>query len=181
VTTVPAASVAVLPGGERRKWILFELGGQTCGLPILQAREILAGYRFTPLPHLPEVCRGVISVRGRPVPVVDLRRRLELPPAASSPASRVIVLEQEADPVGVEVDRVLRLAVVEASAVRAPPALGAAEGPAYLSGVLELDGGRFALLLDVQRILTSPERLALREWAEGVRREAPAAPEETKR
>ena len=74
---------------EESKHVLFVLAGETYGLPILQVKEIISDYELTVLPNLPEFFHGVISLRGEAIPVINLRRRFELPARARDRTSPV--------------------------------------------------------------------------------------------
>ena len=134
-------------GGPKPQVLLFELNGQVYGLDVQWVREVL-GYRpFTPLPSQGNGCAGVIHVRGKVIPVVDLRAKLGTPPAEPGPFSVYVLLERGGKNLALLVDSVLD--VVEAGAPE--EGLDVPSGDGAVRSLLEIDGRTVALL--------SPEKL----------------------
>ena len=95
---VDPETVATGVTGDQAQYLTFVLAGEEYGVDILRVQEIKGWDSATPIPNTPDYIRGVINLRGTIVPIVDLRRRFELPPADYGPTTVVIVLKvQSAD------------------------------------------------------------------------------------
>jgi purine-binding chemotaxis protein CheW len=131
-------------------WVEFRLAGELFALPVAQVTEILRVREVTPVPHPPFPVVGVVNLRGRVVPLLDLRARLELPAPPPDADSRIVLVESQQRRIGLLVDSVERVAQLARSALR--PADPEAEMHA-LRG-LHVAGGRETRLLDLTTILT---------------------------
>src|SRR5690606_9864297 len=135
-----------------RELLVLWLDGDPYALPIERVREIVRLRPITPIPRVPDAVRGVISLRGEIVQVLDLRRRLGLPAAEFGPDQRrhrIVVLHgEDGQMAGLLVDRVSEVLRVAADALR--PA-----APRESDAVVALvpHGERFASLFDVDRLL----------------------------
>ena len=107
---------------------------------------------ITRIPEAPAHIRGVFNLRGRILPVVDLRTRLGLPPAPLTPRSRLILVEAHSRILGLLCDSVSRMTRVAASLVRPPPAEALSAHVDYVTGVAQVSG-RLIILLDLDRVL----------------------------
>ena len=133
-------------------WVTFQLGGETYGLPVASVLEILRVTGITRVPHAPHVVRGVTNMRGKVLPVVDLRVRLAMPAAEITPQSRILVASSHGRLLGLLVDCVEQVERIDRGAVQpAPPDVMTAESD-YIIGVVQL-GERLAVLLDVDLVL----------------------------
>ena len=92
--------------------VVFELSGETYALDILHVHEIIRIQPVTPVPGAPEYIEGLINLRGRVVPIVDLRKRFTLPTRPIGDKSRIIVIQVGDDIVGVVVDAVFEVITV---------------------------------------------------------------------
>lgn len=127
----------------------FEIDGAPYAIPVERVREIVRIGPITPVPRVPADVRGVISLRGEIVQVVDLRRRLGSPPAEIGRASRIVVVFSESGRLaGLLVDAVTEVLRVAQDALR-PPACGDSGAVVALC----TQGGRFVSLIDLERIL----------------------------
>lgn len=144
--------------------VTFRLGRHEFAVDILQLQRILRYEPPAPLPDAPDFLDGIMHVEGRAVPVVDLRRRLGLP-AGTTDDTRIMVLDLVDQRVGIVVDQAREVLRVDAATITAPPPMVAGLAAKYIGGLLER-GGRTIMVLNVHRLLSSEERLALRD-AEG--------------
>lgn len=135
--------------GALLQLLSFELGGALYGIPVERIREIVRIRPMTPVPRLPDPIRGIISLRGEIVQVIDLRRRLKLGASEPSRKGRIIVIQDgNARVAGMLVDAVREvLRVPEESLRPAPP------GESGTVEALCVDGDRFVSLLDLDRML----------------------------
>ena len=131
----------------------FWAGPMMFGLDVLEVQEIVPTQTVTPVPLAPPAVAGVMNLRGQIVTVVDLRRRLDLPPLERAGRSLSIVLRGPLDPVCLRVDRVGDIVELEADAVQPPPET--LDGPVreVLAGVCDHHTERLLLMLDSSKVL----------------------------
>ncbi len=155
------------------KFVTFALGKEKYAVPVLRVKEIIARYDIAPLPKTPVFVEGIISLRGDIIPVVDLRKRFDLPVRDRTDETRLIVLEMDDFYVGIEVDAVFEVIKINAGQIEPPPALVAGLQSDYLEGVCEIDS-RLITILNLDEIFSQQERSALQGSKEAV--EPAAAP-----
>jgi purine-binding chemotaxis protein CheW len=132
--------------------VTFFLGREEFGLPILCSREIVRVGEITRIPEAPPHVRGVLNLRGRVVPIVELRTRMGLSVAPLTPRSRVIMVEVHARLFGLLVDRVSRIAKIPADAIKPAPAEALSSHTDYVAGIAQL-GAELVIVLDVDKAL----------------------------
>ena len=140
--------------------VAFRLGTDEFGVDVYQVQEVIPFEAPRPVPHAPAFIEGVIDVRGVIVPVVDLRKRFELPEARRGPDTRVLLVGFGEETVGLIVDEVTEVVRVPSTEVSEPPSLFRGLAARYLAGLARGPRG-LIILLRVDQILTSEERLAL--------------------
>ncbi|MBI5561952.1 MAG: chemotaxis protein CheW [Deltaproteobacteria bacterium] len=140
--------------------VTFRLGNEEFSLDILKVQEIIRHMELTRVPRTPDFVEGVINLRGRVIPVLDLRKRFGLSAGAKTHETRIIVVDVDDRTVGLKVDAVSEVLRISADTVEPPPALVTNIESDYIKGVGKLDG-RLLILLDVARILTRSEKDAL--------------------
>lgn len=140
--------------------VTFRLGQEEFSLDILKVQEIIRHMELTRVPRTPDFVEGVINLRGRVIPVLDLRKRFGLPDAEDTSATRIIVVEVGGVTVGLKVDGVSEVLRINADTVEPPPALVTSIESDYIKGVGKLDN-RLLILLDVSKILSRSEKDAL--------------------
>ncbi|MDB5294575.1 MAG: chemotaxis protein [Phycisphaerales bacterium] len=172
----PPASGAVSCAAAAGKYLTFALGAEEYGLGILTVREIIGYMDVTAVPRTPPHVRGVINLRGQVIPVVDLRARFSMPPAARTDQTCIVVAEVgggaggRAVNTGVIVDRVCEVLTIPADRIEDAPSFGAAAADAaFVRGVAKV-GDRVKILLDIDRVLAKDDV----EWSPA-RVDAPAA------
>lgn len=139
------------------KHLMLTLAEEGYGLPVHQVREIIRLQKITHVPNMPSCVKGVINLRGRIIPVVDLRTQLGLP-AESNDRTCIIVVTCEAagapaKTTGLIVDRVEDVATIEPHEIEPAPALGHAVTTEYLVGMAKVRDG-VKMLLNLERILS---------------------------
>lgn len=148
------------------KYLTFNLNQKVYGIPILKVREIIGTLPVTPLPQSPEHMKGVINLRGKVIPVMDLRTRLGLSIPEDSTRSCIIVVEPETTNglaiVGMVVDSVNDVAGIKQTDIEQAPQLFAAADTSYILGLAKTaDGVR--ILLDIGKLLDDMGDLTLPE------------------
>lgn len=141
----------------RREVLIFEIGGRRFGLLAAEVRELVRAVTIVPLPLAPTAIEGVINLRGRVVPVLDLRPRLGLPDRPAQPSDHLIIARAGERAVALRVDRALELSWPEVAEV--DPATAAACGGG-VAAVAKLDDG-LAPILDLETFLSSTDSDAL--------------------
>jgi len=139
--------------------VAFRVGPQEFAVDILQVERILRYERPAPLPKAPAFLEGVVRYEGGAVPVVDLRKRLELADPVRE-ETRLVVLNLEDQRVAVVVDEVLEVVRVDSTTITPPPPVVRGLAAPYIAGIITW-GPRTIVLLHVARLLTATERLAL--------------------
>jgi purine-binding chemotaxis protein CheW len=160
-----------------QQYLTFSVAGDEYALPILRVREILAYTPLTRVPRAPEFVAGVMNLRGIVVPVIDLCVKLGLPTTTIHPTTCIVLIDivEESRPtsVGLLVDDVCRVIALTPDEVAPPPAFGTRIDLDYLRGMGDL-GDHFALILDIDRLLTALELLAAQSAADGTSAAHPA-------
>jgi purine-binding chemotaxis protein CheW len=143
------------PGGESRggKFLIFLLAGEEYGLEIRKVQEIIGMMDITPIPRSPDCMRGVINLRGKVIPIVDLRLRFGMESAAPTAETCIIVVEANRVQTGIVVDRVSEVLNIASEEIEDTPAFGSEVQTDCILGIGKA-GGRVKLLLDIDRVLT---------------------------
>ncbi len=134
------------------KYLTFFLAGEEYGLEILKVHEIIGMMPVTRVPSRPEYVRGVINLRGRVIPIVDLRRKFDMPCADEARETCIIVVQLQGSQVGVLVDTVSEVVDIAESEIEDPPTFGSDLDEEYLQGLAKTNG-RVRLLLDIDQVL----------------------------
>ena len=146
------------------KYLTFDLAEEEYGLEILRVREIIGMMEITPVPKTPEFVLGVINLRGKVIPVVDLRLKFGLPYKEPDDRTCVIVVEvaNEGNTVqmGIVVDRVNEVVDVRGQDVEPTPSFGVSLDTSFILGMAKV-GEKVKILLDIDRVLTDQEVAAL--------------------
>ncbi|MDY7096445.1 MAG: chemotaxis protein CheW, partial [Acidobacteriota bacterium] len=136
----------------REPWVCFDIADRRYGLPVQVVQEVLRVDSITRVPHAPQGIRGVTNMRGRVLPVVDLRLRLGFPEQQVAGASRILVALAAAGPVGLLVDAVEQMLAIAASEHQEPPAEMRQEEQSAALAMVD-PGDQPLLLLDLERLL----------------------------
>src|SRR5580658_8037351 len=149
--TQPAASATA-------QFVVFRLGAEEFGLPIAAVEEVaLVPEQLTRVPKMPEFLEGVINLRGEVLPVVEQRRRFDMPAFSGGGRRRLIVVRTDRHRAGLIVDSVSEVLRAPADAIEPPPEL-TGEGARLVNGVINTPlNGRMILLLDPGELLTRAE------------------------
>lgn len=140
--------------------VSFGLGQELFGVDILKVQEINRMPEITKVPQAPEFVEGVINLRGKVIPVIDLRKRFGLPRREYDKETRIIVVEVADNTVGFVVDNVSAVLRIPEESIEPPPPIAAGVRAEYLSGVAKLDS-RLLILLDLDNLLSNEEKAQL--------------------
>lgn len=137
----------------------FVLDKEEYGVDVRQVQEIRRMGEITAVPRAPEFVRGVINLRGRILPVLDLKRKLNLGEVAAKKAARIVVVRTQGRMLGLLVDGASQVLKVPVSRVEPPPEEVVERGGDYIRAVAKLDD-RLIILIDLERILAQELREA---------------------
>lgn len=137
--------------------VSFLIENEEFGVDILNVQEIIRPVDITRVPNAPAFVEGVINLRGRIVPVVDLRKRFNMSQRERDKNSRIIVVELDDKIVGFMVDAVREVLRVDTNVIEPPPELAIGIDASYITGVAKLED-RLLILLDLERILSEEEK-----------------------
>lgn len=147
------ATVATKNAGETvHHLVTFKLGKEEYGIDINSVQEIIRATDITPVPGAPSHVRGVINLRGKIIPVVDLRTRFNLAAVDASDEQRIVVVELGEKRLGMLVDRVSQVIKLSSEIIEAIPEEATSIDANYIRGVGKLDS-RLIIILDLNRSL----------------------------
>jgi purine-binding chemotaxis protein CheW len=138
------------------KYLTFSLAGEEYGIGILKVREIIGVMTVTPVPQTPEFVKGVINLRGKVIPVIDLRLRFGLEATAYTERTCIIVVEIDGDsgsvPMGIVVDAVSEVLNIRGADIENTPTFGVKLNTDFILGMAKTGGG-VKILLDIDKVL----------------------------
>ncbi len=150
------------------KYLTFTLAGEEYGIGILKIKEIIGMMPITSVPQTPPFIKGVINLRGKVIPVMDLRLRFGMPATDYSERTCIIVVEIPGGDgtvqVGIVVDAVSEVLNIKAEDMEATPSFGTRLNTDFLLGMAKMNGG-IKILLDIDRVLSSEESAQLAQAA----------------
>ena len=142
------------------KYLTFRLAGEDYGISLLKVREIIGMIPITSVPRTPDFIKGVINLRGKVIPVTDLRLRFDMPESAYTDRTCIIVAEVEGHDtriqMGIVVDAVTEVLPVKAEEIETAPDFGTKVDTCYILGMANMEGA-VKILLDIDRVLTAEE------------------------
>ncbi|MEE8470978.1 MAG: chemotaxis protein CheW [Dehalococcoidia bacterium] len=140
--------------------VVFQLASEEYGIDFAAVREILRTQAIARLPGTPGFVDGVIDVRGKAIPVLDMRKRLEVAVTEKTKESRIIVVDIGGQEVGMGVDAVTEVLRVPADSVELPSSVLTTSESAFLMGIVKVEN-RPIMLLDLDKLLSAAEERAL--------------------
>lgn len=140
--------------------VTFKIGKEEFSVDILKVQEIIRTMEITRVPRSPEFVEGVINLRGKVIPVIDLRKRFGLSKIEHDHDTRIIVVESTGKTVGMVVDSVSEVLRLNASTVEPPPEIVGGVDSEYIDGVGKLED-RLIILLNLDKVLSPKETQVL--------------------
>jgi purine-binding chemotaxis protein CheW len=150
-----------LTAQEELQLVIFRLATEEYGLPITKVQEINRLVPITKLPQAPPFMEGIINLRGRIIPIIDLRKRFQLKVADYTDDNRIIIVDVSGQTVGIIVDAVAEVVRLERAAIEPPPPSFILDAE-YIYGVGKTDN-RLLILLNIDKILTTQEEIVLKQ------------------
>lgn len=141
------------------KYLTFFLADEEYGLEILKVSEIIGMQPITRVPRMPEFVRGVINLRGKVIPITDLRSKFGMD-VENAGESCIIVVQMKGVQTGIVVDRVSEVVAIVEGDIEDAPTFGAGIHTEFLLGIGKA-GGHVKLLLDIDKVLATSELAAL--------------------
>jgi purine-binding chemotaxis protein CheW len=145
------------------KFLTFSLNSEEYGLEILKLKEIMGITTITPIPQTPDFVKGVINLRDKVIPIIDLRLKFEMPQEAYTDRTCIIVVEAHEinkaseqnsnKDIGVVVDSVSEVMHIKQEDIEAAPSFGGSVNAEYILGMAKVDGG-VKILLDIDSVLS---------------------------
>ena len=148
------------PDSHEGKYLTFSLGQEEYGIGILKIKEIIGLMRITPIPQTPEYVKGVTNLRGKVIPVIDLRLRFGMETVENDERTCIVVVEitnaRGHVQIGLVVDSVSEVLNIRGSEIEETPTFGTTCRTDYILGMAKTEG-RVKILLDIDRVLSNDE------------------------
>lgn len=153
---------------DNRQYLTFSVGGEVFAIGILNIKEIIEYGSLTEIPMMPAFIRGVINLRGAVVPVIDLSVRFGRAPTQIARRTSIVIIEVDSEngkqDIGIVVDAVHEVLEISPGDIEPPPAFGAKIRTDFIQGMGKV-GGKFVIILNIDRVLSVEEMAILSEAA----------------
>ncbi len=150
------------------KYLTFSLNEEEYGIGILKVKEIIGMMAITSVPRTPEFVKGVINLRGKVIPVIDLRLKFSMEAIEYTDRTCIIVVEIEAQAgtvlIGIVVDAVSEVLNINGGDIEETPTFGTSLNTEYILGMAKMEGG-VKILLDIDKVLNTDEISAIEKAA----------------
>jgi purine-binding chemotaxis protein CheW len=156
----PGSDAPMVAEAKAGKYLTFVLAGEGYGLEILGVREIMGMMDITSIPRTPDFVRGVMNLRGKVIPVIDLRLRFGMEAGEVTEQTCIIVVDICDSEVGIVVDEVHEVLDIAAEDIEGPPSFGVEAETNFIMGMGKADD-KVTILLDIARVLTGEDLQSL--------------------
>ncbi len=150
------------------KYLTFSLKNEEYGIGILKAKEIIGMMPITSVPRTPEFVKGVINLRGKVIPIIDLRTKFSMESIDYTERTCIIVVEVDSDSetvlIGIVVDAVSEVINIKEEDIEKAPGFGTKLDTDYILGMAKMEGG-VKILLNIDRVLSNREISDLKQTA----------------
>ena len=164
---------------ERATYLTFKLGSEVFALQVAKVREVLDLTEITRVPRTPGFMRGVINLRGAVVPVVDMRKKFNLPEVEDTVDTCIIVVEVNLDGdvtvIGALADSVQEVFELAADQIEPPPSIGTKLDTDFIRGMGK-QGDQFIIVLDIDKVFSTDELILVMDTGEESLPEQPLEP-----
>jgi purine-binding chemotaxis protein CheW len=147
-------------GGELLQLVSFNIGEEEFGVDILKVQEINRIVEITKVPRSPEFVEGVINLRGKVIPIIDLRKRFQMELKQADKDTRIVVVNIENQVMGMVVDAVSEVLRLPKDTIEPPPEIAMSIDSEYIQGVAKLED-RLLIFLDLSKVFSEKERAVL--------------------
>ncbi len=138
------------------KCLTFALGNEEYGVEILKVREIMGLMEITTVPQTPEYMKGVINLRGKVIPIIDLRLKFAMPEVEHTKETCIIVVEVGSEQIGIIVDSVSEVTDIKGEDIEEATSFGQGIDSNFIMGLGKVKE-KIIILLDIERVLSSEE------------------------
>lgn len=149
------------------KYLTFTLGREAYGIAILKVREIIGMIEITEMPKMPAFVKGVINLRGKVSPIIDLRTKFAMPPADYTSRTCIVLVDisrgGNSSLVGMVVDGVSEVMSIGPDQIEGPPEMSGVNAD-FIQGIAKKES-RVIILLDIDRVMNAEEIIALQSAA----------------
>jgi len=145
--------------------VIFKLGNESFGVEIATVESIIKMQTITRLPQAPSFVEGIINLRGKIMPVIDLRRRLNIDLTTITKESRMVVVALSGTTVALIVDQVKEVLPINDDIVEAPPAISQSVDTRFIEGIAKINDG-LVILLNLAKVLNTSETSLLEAMVE---------------
>lgn len=149
---------------QKGKYLTFVLGKEEYGIEILRVREIIGLMDITTVPQTPDYMKGVINLRGKVIPVIDLRLKFSMPEEVHTQETCVIVVEVNNTSVGIIVDSVSEVLEIKSGETEDAPSFGQGVDTSFIMGLGKVKE-KIIILLDIESVLSSEELELVKQHA----------------
>lgn len=144
------------------KLLTFMLSKQEYGIEILEAREVVGMMHIDPVPHTPDFMKGIINLRGKIIPVIDLRKKFGMLPVEPTTETCIVVVDVQGTLTGIIVDFLVGVTRIEEISFEETPQMSTNIRTEYIAGMAKL-AQRVVIVLDLENILTADALILLRQ------------------
>lgn len=159
-TAIEAQEKMVNTDMKLNKYLTFSLGKEEYGVEILKVREIIGLMHITAVPRMPDFVKGVINLRGKVIPVIDLRAKFGMDGVETTEETCIIVVDIEKILIGVFVDRVSEVLDIQDSNIEDSPDFGSNVSTDFILGMGKAKD-KVIMIIDIAKVLTSSEIVVL--------------------
>jgi len=146
---------------EEHQLVVFGIANELYGVDIASVREIITMQRITRVPRTPDFVEGIINLRGKVIPVIDLRQRFHLSIAEENKETRIVVVEIQGITIGMVVDGVSEVLRITSDVIEPPSPVIVGIDAEYIRAVAKVDD-RLIILLDMEKVLNNQETIELK-------------------
>jgi purine-binding chemotaxis protein CheW len=145
---------------QKDKYLTFTVGNEDYGIEIAHVTEIIGTQKITDVPDMPIYIKGVINLRGKVIPVMDVRLRFKMPEREYDDRTCIIVVNVGGTPIGLVVDTVKEVADIPENQIEPPPDFSKSTSQRYIMGLGKM-GDAVKILLDVQKLVRREDMAAV--------------------
>ena len=142
--------------------VVFMLNKSYYGVPILQVQEIVKMTEITEIPNTPDFVQGIVNLRGKIIPIIDMRKRFGLPEEEVNENWKILILKSDDVLFGVMVDQISEVEKVPATLIEKPPKIVAGVNGKFINAIAKMEN-RLLILLDIGKILSDEEKEILQD------------------
>lgn len=156
-------SIEIMEDTQKNRFLTFAVGKEIYGIEIMHVTEIIGIQSITAVPELPDYLKGIINLRGKIIPVMDVRLRFKKEPKKYDDRTCVIVIDVESSPIGLIVDNVAEVLTIPETDIVEPPKLNNGFSSSNFVNRIGKTGNEVKLLLDCRKLLSEKESAELNE------------------